>query len=597
MKKIERIVRYENDFAVDLFPYKIQNREAFYFRNHPKNLNPRTTAYKRYWGDEFLRPCIEGKWVLDNDTWVFMYPVLFFYVNYTVIPDEDRNIINPRLRDNEWIMGTYDFCCMGFSGFEDDEEFTCNFLVDKVEKNIKLQSYEKKALLDDKSVYKADGSYKKFIDPWVYLTETYLITNKRNKPLGLPMYSNGYFNDLYLAARGCAKSYYIFFGSFYHDWLFSCVRRFDDRKLANNGLRFALGASKSDALARSLDNLNFAYANMPGKFLFPNPKRKGESIPFHGPYYKFTQGRFEVTDKKTTVAHIVKLQKTGKEIIKGSTAQIMPFKPNETKFLTGDRFRRGVIEEVGFVKNLMAIYNSSKDGMRVGKKWVGRLTMLGCVCKGTRIFTESGNIVNVEDIKIDNKLIGYSSELSSCVQQDIGTINPPTDAKCVKLTFSNGMDLECTTDHPIYTNKIVDGEKKECFLNASYLNKGDKRALPASVDFWGDYEMEEPRILGMVVGDGSYAEGQQVMFTSCDDVLNDYVTDRYKVNTYYTSVTKKGKTLKKSKVSNLKPLLVKEGIYGQTKLNKRLPKNLFRATKKSVCEFIGGYFDTDGCIS
>src|SRR5690606_21133727 len=39
------------------------------------------------------------------------------------------------------------------------------------------------------------------------------------------------------------------------------------------------------------------------------------------------------------------------------------------------------------------------------------------------------------------------------------------------------------------------------------------------------------------------------------------------------------------------------GIYGQTKDNKTLPKNIHSYSYKTITEFIGGFFDADGYIS
>ena len=79
---INRIIEGSNgDFAVDLFPYKIQNRDLFYDRNHPLNISPESFEYELYWGEK-LKNYLEGRWVYDIDTWVFMPPKLDFYINY-----------------------------------------------------------------------------------------------------------------------------------------------------------------------------------------------------------------------------------------------------------------------------------------------------------------------------------------------------------------------------------------------------------------------------------------------------------------------------------------------------------------------------------
>ena len=203
---VNRYIEYENgDFAVNLFPYQIKNRNNFIFRNHPVNLNPNSFMFRQYW-EPFLKNCLEGKWINDDGTWVYMMPKLFFYINYVVLSDEDRNRINPRLRDNEWIAFTYFLCSEGFSGFEEDDKYTCNKYVGKLQKGETLQKFEQKALDQDPFVKTESGEYKQYVDPWTYLTETYLITDKRDRPLGKPVYSNGYYNVILLCARAVGKA-------------------------------------------------------------------------------------------------------------------------------------------------------------------------------------------------------------------------------------------------------------------------------------------------------------------------------------------------------------------------------------------------------
>ena len=117
-----------------LFPYQIRSRNNFYLRDHPEKLNPETPVYKKYWNTQ-LKYIIEGRWINDEGRWVYMMPKLYFFINYARIYDEDRHVIYPRLRDIEWIIFSYFMGLDGFSGFEGDEEFTCNYLIKQLEED------------------------------------------------------------------------------------------------------------------------------------------------------------------------------------------------------------------------------------------------------------------------------------------------------------------------------------------------------------------------------------------------------------------------------------------------------------------------------
>lgn len=133
-----------------------------------------------------------------------MPPSLYFYINYCIILDEDEkgksvDIINPLLRDIEWILSYGYLTCQGFSGFEEDDEYTCNRLVDKLEKSIELSPKEKINLDSSTHVLKKDGTYKKYIEAREYLYGTF------KKPLGRPIYENDLRNLFILGSRSTGK--------------------------------------------------------------------------------------------------------------------------------------------------------------------------------------------------------------------------------------------------------------------------------------------------------------------------------------------------------------------------------------------------------
>lgn len=354
------------DEIPSLFPYQVKNRENFYFRNHPENINPDSMQFQNYWSEQLER-IIEGVWVDDNGTWVYMYPKLYFYTNYARIVDEDRNIIYPRLRDIEWIMFTYYLCVEGFSGFEDDEEFTCHHLIEKLEKGYELDYVQKKKI--PKSAKKKDGSYKKYVDPWYYLTRHYLIDHPAEKPLGLPLYENGYYNGAILSCRSIGKSFSLFVGDFAHEFLTSGVKRMSEIGNMNKRLLFGMGGADGRQLNRSINNLTAFYYNMPGQYQSENP----DEPKYMGPFYKKVQGSWGTGNE---IVHLVK-QTSGAPDIQGSSLQMVALTTDRSTVGAGDRFRRIYIEEFGFLENAIDVFAANRDSMKVGNKRVGSLYCLG----------------------------------------------------------------------------------------------------------------------------------------------------------------------------------------------------------------------------
>ena len=203
----------KNYKVVDLFPYKIKNVNNFINRNHPVNLHPSTSKYKSYW-KQAIQYSIEGKWVNDEGTYVWMMPKLWWYINIDKITITDK--INksrlrrsPDLADSEWIMSTYMCCSLGFSGFREDPLYSCNmYLLDEPtiqdckdrcnkQDTTTLEWYFDQVEYDT-LVY--NGKLKTYKSAWEYL-RTYMT----DKPLGIGTYYNESYNYGKLTARGQGK--------------------------------------------------------------------------------------------------------------------------------------------------------------------------------------------------------------------------------------------------------------------------------------------------------------------------------------------------------------------------------------------------------
>lgn len=375
---INRIIELSNgDFAVDLFPYKIKNRELFYDRQHPENIAPESFEYETYW-EERLKNYLEGRWVNDEGTWVFMPPKLDFYINYVPIVDEYRHKIMPRLRDNEWIMSYYGLCAEGFSGFELDEDFTCNELVQKWEEYEKdnkkeLKGYEISQLESSPHVKKKDGTYKKYVNAWDYLTEHYLLTHKQDIPLGRALYENSKYDEMILASRTIGKSFYSFGGNLLHEWLTNGSKSLEEfSKFGSNQKLFGAGAIKADQLDRSLSIIKRMYNDMPGSYAY-GVDDKGKEDKVSGFLYKRIIGSWESGGK---VEH--KVENINNTIdISGNILQAPVLTPDNFKIFAGDRFAMILIEEVGFVPFLKKLRNAFRDSLGVGKKKIGKAIYTG----------------------------------------------------------------------------------------------------------------------------------------------------------------------------------------------------------------------------
>lgn len=180
----------------------IYNRDNFLLKEIP-NLHPDGTEYLTYWRKQVQR-CIEGLWAKDGFGYRWMPGNLFFYVNLGTLlhkPEDapktaPRQKIRPYLRDVEWEFFYNWIECRGFSGFEDDDEYTCNKDVLKYEKG-KLTDWEFNQL--NLYCFRRNGDLKKYIPAREYLRKTH------DKPLGLALFDNEAQNMFMLGSRGFGK--------------------------------------------------------------------------------------------------------------------------------------------------------------------------------------------------------------------------------------------------------------------------------------------------------------------------------------------------------------------------------------------------------
>lgn len=358
---------------IDIFPYKIQNIDNFYNRDHPTDLRPDSNNYIDYWTLQWRR-VVEGMWVWDNDRYVFLYPPLYFYINIAKIYDTDdnsksaRKLTNPDLRDNEWIIFTYVMCCRGFSGFENDKEFTCHETVGKLESKEYVDEIERNSL--PANVYKADGTLKKYVNAWDYLRITYLIDHPAYEPLGIPLYYNTLYNSLILTSRSLGKSLSLSIGDMMHEFITGGIRYWSDRaKIIDSSLLFFAGSSDSKKMGKTLRMIKVFYANLPGSFTAYDLKGKELFTP--SPFFRFLTGSWELGN---TLTHTYRKKDNRTE---GSESMIELYPIVTADAVTGDRYAVVFIEEIGLLHISTELYSMTKDSMMVDNIKVGRMVMPG----------------------------------------------------------------------------------------------------------------------------------------------------------------------------------------------------------------------------
>lgn len=258
---------------------------------------------------------------------------------------------------------------------------------------------------------------------------------------------------------------------------------------------------------------------------------------------------------------------------------------------------RGVSTGQMVGNTLSGIGSGAIAGAQIGGPW-------GCVCAGTRVITNNGKIVNIEDLTKEEGILGFDKKI---VKNSIFAFKPIAFKECVKITFNNGLFLECSVDHPIYTakqgrasRKTLNGVRKRIkeysFIEAKDLKVGDNIGCVISVPYFGNKQLPNAYLIGMLIGDGSYGKNKPVRLFTGDKNTWEYIEKNDLGVCVSKDTCRYSKEFRTYRILGGCTLLKNLGIYGQTKLNKTLPHNIHKYNKESICDLLAGLFDTDGCV-
>ena len=293
-------------------------------------------------------------------------------------------------------------------------------------------------------------------------------------------------------------------------------------------------------------------------------------------------------------------------------------KDDESK-LRGKRAAKILIEEFGTFPRLVDLYNVLLPSVQEGDIVFGQIYMLGCVCAGTKVWTHNGRYINIEELKKEDGIIGFHRGTAftdnlkvvsnGITREPIGKLIKPATKHCYRITLSNGNFIECSEDHPIlvqtkFSKRIASYKEenkrrvlfKEDFKRANEIKVGDRVCECREVSIFGNDTIFDARLVGMLIGDGSYGTDNTPKYSSENIELLDYVKGKYDWGLSATHITKKGLTYEDIRIKGICSELREIGIYGQVKTYKRLPDNYQTLDRENTIDLLSGLYDTDGCI-
>lgn len=307
-------------------------------------------------------------------------------------------------------------------------------------------------------------------------------------------------------------------------------------------------------------------------------------------------------------ASILTTDEMGNKIEVGYKSEIMGVTlKNDPNKARGKRGKLILWEEAGSFKDILQAWQIARPSVEEDGVAYGLMIAFGCVCAGTKVWTNDGDLINIEDLKQKDGIVGYNTY--SSVPQNISHFREPYDSECYRITLNSGRSIECSHDHPIIFSKStmskrVPGRrmynehmKYWKWKEASKFEIGDQIGIADSVQIFGETKMWNPRLIGWLIGDGSYGFDKTPILSNCEEEINNYIDDNFNTVIEKSYTTKDGKSYRETRIKDICFRLRELGIYGQTKEKKRLPKIIYSCSKEDVCELLGGLFDTDGYIT
>lgn len=268
-----------------------------------------------------------------------------------------------------------------------------------------------------------------------------------------------------------------------------------------------------------------------------------------------------------------------------------------------------LIDEIGNIGILGAMLNEGRPTMFWNNPSTGKfelkrqVIMWGCLTAGNKVWTNNGDLVNIEDLKQKDGIIGYDG--NGAYRGTINGLNPPAKKPCYKITTSGGNWIECSNDHPIlwsranfrYCRDGIPNLRKVTFKKAEEIKVGDHLAQLAEVPVFGNKRVSYARLLGLLIGDGNYSQRSNIQLSVADEEIRNYVKNNFKTSVHKSFILKNGSLFESVGILGFMGEMRKHGLYGQSWDTKRLPDDIYTFDEASVCELLGGYYDADGNVA
>lgn len=221
------------------------------------------------------------------------------------------------------------------------------------------------------------------------------------------------------------------------------------------------------------------------------------------------------------------------------------------------------------------------------------LFISGCFSKGTDVLMFDGSIKKVEDVRVEDYVMGATGEPRKVLKLCQGR------EKMVDVVLRDGTGFRCNISHiltlvntnesgryGLAQNDVIDVSVSEFSMFSERRKQYTKAIKSKRLDFQKNFDLLpiDPYILGVWLGDGSSANA--IIYSHADNIA---VID--KLRKHGLNIYKGGPEFNYNSPGGLRNSLRGLSVFG----NKHIPEVYLKASIADRLELLAGLLDTDGC--
>lgn len=201
-----------------------------------------------------------------------------------------------------------------------------------------------------------------------------------------------------------------------------------------------------------------------------------------------------------------------------------------------------------------------------------------CQVKGSLILSADGKRIPVESWE-GGEVWSLNTDTHKFEKAYAPAVGAPFKERCLRVTTRTGRKVEVTVDHPL--------RSFGAWKPAQELEVGERIAVPKKLPVFGNTQVTDAWLVGLLVGDGGMTGANVVLSNADESILRKAAS--------FSELRHSGAY--DYRLPNMQSRMRELGLMGKDSYTKRVPDVFFSSSKDSICQFLAGLLDADGHIN